>query len=167
MREKVVPSRYGTNVSRWVSIFDVFDRARRPTDPPQNPHEEELGDRATCGDYESRRRKSEAKPRAQSPSLATACGVHGRIRKKDDDQWTKKVDRFLQPPVHDTVHSSAFRRETPSARTLVMPRRNPTLPVRTHGQTQRHARPSEETTGFKALDSIVSRRLRKSVGIRA
>ena len=39
MREKVVPSRYGTNVSRWVSIFDVFDRAGRPTDPPRNPHE--------------------------------------------------------------------------------------------------------------------------------
>ena len=106
---------------------------------------------------------------------ATVCGVHERIRKNYDDQYgQKRLINFFKfnsttrpRSTHDTVHSSAFQRETPSARTLVMPRRNPTLPVRTHGQAQRHARPSEKSTGFKVLDSIVSRRSRKSVAIRA
>ena len=96
-----------------------------------------------------------------------AVSMGGSEKKTTISGRKRLIDFFNSRSVHDTVHSSAFRRETPSARTLVMPRRNPTLPVRTHGQTQRHARPSEKSTGFEVLDSIVSRRLRKSVGIRA
>ena len=139
------------------------------TDPPRNPHERrnsETGPHA--GDYESGRRKSEAKPRVQSPSLATACGVHGRIRKKDDDQWTKKVDRFLQltqRPRHRPFLGI-------STRDLLCPnpRHATSKPNFTGPHTRadpRHARPSEKSTGFEVLDSIVSRRLRKSAAIRA
>ena len=92
------------------------------------------------------------------------CGVriNGRIRENDDDQWTKKVDRFLQPPVHAAPTTPSIPRcfdfsdETPSTQTLVMPRRNPTLPARTHEQTQIHVKAiREKHTGFQLLGSLV------------
>ena len=149
MREKVVPSRYGANVSRWVSIFDVFDRARRPTDPPRNPHERRNSE---TGPHVGIMRVGEGNRR---PSHACrvrvwrlrAVSMGGSEKKTTISGRKRLIDFFNSRSVHDTIHSSAFQRETSSARTLVMPRRNPTLPVRTHGQTQRHARPSEETTG--------------------
>ena len=77
--------------------------------------------------------------------------------------WTKKVDRFLQPPVHAAPTTPSITRcfdfsdETPSTQTLVMPRRNPTLPARTREQTQIHVKAiREKHTGFQLLGSLVS-----------
>ena len=105
---------------------------------------------------------------------ATVCGISGGIRKGDDDQWTKRVDQFLQLRLNHPSTQYCTVSMTPSVpRRFSEPsscRAETRLYRSAHmGRLKDTSRPSEKTLGLRpeVLDSFVSWQSRKSAGIRA
>ena len=123
------------------SLYLEGTAAKRPCTESARESEKEFGNRATRGESGSGR----------------PCAVSMRgSEKMTTINWTKKVDRFLQPPVHAASTTPSIPRHFSERPPLPEPS-SCHVETRTHEQTQIHVKAiREKHTGFQLLGSLVS-----------